>query len=350
MMEQASKQASKRIDALLIEANAVLIRQGKHLVYRLPNGEKFTRPKTPSCARSELNCYSHLRHVLGLTSPESRVGDRKQPKSVRRIQPRQTYFEPAPVLENFQRKLLKAGYEPPTPVVPSPPERKPREYKPPMDRAKCFSYPPEILQEANRIMRERGTPAMNEFLSQHRDDAMEIQKVKLKPEELPLSIDTHVERARKQLIQLQAEITAAKATVIHNEKLIADHELKMQSLVQFVSAYDLATEEAKKVEELLGKLPVQPTSILATRPARAARGAFGGEMLFSRTHDLLSREGGASTEELFQTVRKTLPEVTKQQVTTTVQYEITRERLRRIGSGMGVRYTLPQQAQAAGAA
>jgi hypothetical protein len=55
------------IERLLRESGAVLVRQGKHLVYRLPNGSMFTRGKTPSDHRAPLNELSELRRALGIS-------------------------------------------------------------------------------------------------------------------------------------------------------------------------------------------------------------------------------------------------------------------------------------------
>jgi hypothetical protein len=54
------------VSRLLAEAGAVLVRQNKHLVYRLPNGNMFTRNKTPSDHRTPLNELSDLRRALGI--------------------------------------------------------------------------------------------------------------------------------------------------------------------------------------------------------------------------------------------------------------------------------------------
>jgi hypothetical protein len=54
------------LDKLLAEHGAVLVRQGKHMVYKLPNNKVFVKAKTPSDRRSELNQLSDLRKLLGL--------------------------------------------------------------------------------------------------------------------------------------------------------------------------------------------------------------------------------------------------------------------------------------------
>jgi hypothetical protein len=47
----------------LEKSNATLVRQKKHLVYRLPNGRTFVLSKSPSDHRSVLNAVSTLRKL-----------------------------------------------------------------------------------------------------------------------------------------------------------------------------------------------------------------------------------------------------------------------------------------------
>jgi hypothetical protein len=61
--------AAMEVTKMLNEHGAVLIRQNKHLVYRLPNGRVFTRVKTPSDHRTPLNELSDLRRALGVERP-----------------------------------------------------------------------------------------------------------------------------------------------------------------------------------------------------------------------------------------------------------------------------------------
>ena len=58
--------AQHEIDRLLDESGAVLVRQNKHLVYRLPNGKNFVGAKTSSDPdRAAKNSLSDLRRALG---------------------------------------------------------------------------------------------------------------------------------------------------------------------------------------------------------------------------------------------------------------------------------------------
>lgn len=72
--------AAAEIDRLLDEHGAVLLRHDKHRVYRLPNGQKFTSPKTPSDRRSMLNNLASLRHALGV------IHDNHMPKGEPKVE------------------------------------------------------------------------------------------------------------------------------------------------------------------------------------------------------------------------------------------------------------------------
>ena len=67
--------AQHEIDRLLDESGAVLVRQNKHLVYRLPNGLNFVAAKTSSDPeRAAKNSLSALRRALGVlrAAPQAR--------------------------------------------------------------------------------------------------------------------------------------------------------------------------------------------------------------------------------------------------------------------------------------
>lgn len=55
-----------RVDALLKENDAELVRNHKHQVWRLPNGRIFVRSNTPGDRHEGRNSLSDLRRVLGI--------------------------------------------------------------------------------------------------------------------------------------------------------------------------------------------------------------------------------------------------------------------------------------------
>lgn len=62
--------AQHEIERLLEQSGAVLVRQNKHLVYRLPNGKNFVAAKTSSDPdRAAQNSLSDLRRALGIVRP-----------------------------------------------------------------------------------------------------------------------------------------------------------------------------------------------------------------------------------------------------------------------------------------
>lgn len=63
-----------KLERALEQAGAVLIRNKRHRVFKLPNGVKFTAPNThtPSDRRTEANALANLRRVLGTTKEKTK--------------------------------------------------------------------------------------------------------------------------------------------------------------------------------------------------------------------------------------------------------------------------------------
>lgn len=73
--------ADIEVNRLLAECGAVLVRNKKHEVWKLPNGGTFTRAATPSDHRAHLNQLTDLRRELGIVDPErGKPGERRQRK------------------------------------------------------------------------------------------------------------------------------------------------------------------------------------------------------------------------------------------------------------------------------
>ena len=73
--------AEREVNQLLKESGAVLLRDSKHEVWRLPNGRKFTRAKTMSDAyRGSLNSLAELRKALGVENRGHGEGERRERK------------------------------------------------------------------------------------------------------------------------------------------------------------------------------------------------------------------------------------------------------------------------------
>lgn len=60
----------QKLEKMLKESGAALIRTGKHPVYLLPNGHKFTGDKSPSDRRAVYNHISTLKRQLAKKSGE----------------------------------------------------------------------------------------------------------------------------------------------------------------------------------------------------------------------------------------------------------------------------------------
>jgi hypothetical protein len=72
------------VERLLAEHGAVLARGRKHQVWRLPNGQMFTRASTPGDVRAGWNQLADLRRALGLEIEGRGVPGERREKKVRR--------------------------------------------------------------------------------------------------------------------------------------------------------------------------------------------------------------------------------------------------------------------------
>ena len=70
--------AADEVNKLLKESGAVLLRDTRHEVWRLPNGQKFTRPRTPSDQNGARNSLCDLKKALGIENRGSGPGERRE--------------------------------------------------------------------------------------------------------------------------------------------------------------------------------------------------------------------------------------------------------------------------------
>lgn len=75
---------TEEIETLLKEYGAVLERQHKHPVWRLPDGRIFVAASTPGDRRWERNSLSDLRKLLGVKRVTRKNPERKEKKGVAR--------------------------------------------------------------------------------------------------------------------------------------------------------------------------------------------------------------------------------------------------------------------------
>lgn len=101
--------ATDKVEDLLKESGAVPLRDHKHYVYRLPNGNKFTRSKTPSDRRASHKDLSELRRALGMENAGNGEGERreKRPKARKAEQP--LSLKPTPRMSGTLAEQLKAA-------------------------------------------------------------------------------------------------------------------------------------------------------------------------------------------------------------------------------------------------
>jgi hypothetical protein len=89
--------AAEQINRILDECGAVLVRQNKHKVYRLPNNQTFVLANTASDHRAAANSLSDLRRILGITKQEQSVSTATVTPEVPLPVPVEAPATPAPV-------------------------------------------------------------------------------------------------------------------------------------------------------------------------------------------------------------------------------------------------------------
>ena len=97
--------AREEINRLLKEHGAVLLREKKHLVYKLSNGKQFTMAKTPRSDGSWFNHLADLRRALGISGGPSRIGERREKRHKPGRAVTETQWKPAPQLNDWRRDL-----------------------------------------------------------------------------------------------------------------------------------------------------------------------------------------------------------------------------------------------------
>ena len=101
------------VDRLLEQSGAVLIRQNKHYVYKLPNGKSFVRSKTPSDHRAAHNSLQDLRRMLGVAVVK---------ETTQAVQASEMTTAPAAAVPPaLQQPIPTPTPEPPPPPPPPPP-------------------------------------------------------------------------------------------------------------------------------------------------------------------------------------------------------------------------------------
>lgn len=97
------------IDALLKQNDAVLIRQNKHLIYRLPNGALYTRSSTPGGSEAERKDLAILRRLLKDGERLAKVGERRARKARTQSQPIKEKFKKADMNPTLADQLRLTG-------------------------------------------------------------------------------------------------------------------------------------------------------------------------------------------------------------------------------------------------
>ncbi len=101
----------KRVRALLKEHKAVFVRQTKHEIWKLPNGNILTLPSTPSDYRAWKNALSFLYAELDLHDAKRGTPGERREKKTRTAQPIEETSLEAPELPSQYRAMadIKPG-------------------------------------------------------------------------------------------------------------------------------------------------------------------------------------------------------------------------------------------------
>lgn len=100
----------QQVDDLLRSSGAVLVRQGKHLIYRLPNGKTFVQSKTSSDRNSHHADLAELRRALGIKNEGAGEGERRKKIYRPKPQPKFEKLNDKPALNTaLADKLQIAG-------------------------------------------------------------------------------------------------------------------------------------------------------------------------------------------------------------------------------------------------
>jgi len=279
------KPPKDQIEAILKRDGATCVRQKKHYVYTLSNGETFVLSKTPSAYRSYANHLAELKGMLGIKPKAkpykavtlvAKVVKKKAKKSVHK---QLLVVSKSAVEEQALRNLEELAKLVPKPKVETEPEvlvyhpiRKVRESKP---KGQVFTYKQEVLAEAARIRNENGMPAMNAYLAEQRELG-EVNTVKPTKgsEEMPSILDLRIAGARelkqdleRRIIRCEEQFAEARRIIDTAEAVKAEAVQQMSMVNELLNWYDLAMEESKKVEPFLSVFQKQALA-KATEPKK----------------------------------------------------------------------------------
>lgn len=79
-MDSVKASMKNKVEDLLKQSGAVLIRSKRHQVWRLSNGKTFVRSKTPSSRNTDKKIYADLRNLLGIRDETRGQAGQRRPK------------------------------------------------------------------------------------------------------------------------------------------------------------------------------------------------------------------------------------------------------------------------------
>jgi hypothetical protein len=304
------------IQAMLKDSGSRMISQKGHYKFELPNGKLFVFPKTPSDYRGVRNCLSALRRELRLTHPaiadrgrnttrkklllSSTIGDLLKAKE-QNISPQAAIPGSQPVPEKEieytivdMPEEMKAEPQQETVVHQIP--RKPRSEEKPKP-ASYRTLNREQIAEANRILHEDGTAAMDAYIRQCQTEEHFVASRKFNA---PVSAEVHTTSEEDFMTQLleraRLELDATNTRLADYENQFAilktkqDQDvIKQTQLEQFIAKHESLAAEAAELLPLLPVLPAAaPEKISRRAPNRGGLCGYGITVLRERVFPRLS--------------------------------------------------------------
>lgn len=191
-----------------------------------------------------------------------------------------------------------------------------------------FTYPPDVLGEASRILQEHGQFAYQTFLTEHRNAAVPVTApTSKKPEKQVVQpSEIRVEAAKRQIACLRAAnaaadnaIASAKAEIVKQEQIKLDNNASINKLTQFIDAYTLFMEEGDKIDSLLSSVDqfiVKQTERQAEKQSAKPHGScpLRWAEIVAIIKPMIERESGASISEMHAAVLRVNANVSKESV------------------------------------
>lgn len=261
----------EQIETLLKASGAILARQHKHLVYKLPNGKTFVKTNKLGDVRASRNALSDLRKLLGVKREikhSTRIKTTKHPRH------KQLFLvnEPTPNLSSLSSALdLALNPRKPqlnievVPLTTAMPRRHRRRH--PVEVMQTYTPTPEVRLRANEILAQQGEKAMHDFLNKHRHE-FQLYNPYTNQEKKMDRLEELVANAKIEIRQLDTRHENARKQVEFFTSEMKSIDEKKKELDSFLAAYSMAIEQSEVVKKIL---PAEATATKGTLVKRSGR-------------------------------------------------------------------------------